>query len=565
MAPGGRMTRHAWLVAGVLATSTLVASLAFARPLARATVRTRAGLVAGVRYGDPAIGWRFLGIPYAMPPTGARRWTAPRPPAAWRGVRPAEAFGAACPQRPQAIATYASLVALNSTLPGRGYFKPFRVDEDCLYLNVWTAELTPKTPAPVIVYVHGGGNVEGAAQTESIGHTFVPHGVTVVSLNYRLGALGFLAHPALSAESPRHVSGNYALLDMIAALDWVQANIAAFGGDPQQVTLMGESAGASDIYMLLASPLVRGKIRRAILQSGSAGIDVLPSLRRRAPFTGGSGSAEDDGLALAHDLGIEDGPDALDQLRALPALEVLAAEGRNPALQAIGPNVDGWVLPQQPGTAFVAGSQLHVPILVGSNTNEARMFRDGPQSREELEGQAKMMLHDGARDALALHPLSEGAPVAQAFEALTEAVGAAGGHWVAAQMREIGVPACYYHFSYPAKGERAAWGAYHWLELLFLGGEFVPERWGEATPADLAFANTLIGIWTRFVKSGDPGAPGLPPWDCRAPGATEAYELGVHLGPIPTPRLKEALTMEAILRTNLTKADAARRDGSPAR
>ena len=562
MTRGAQILTILWMAWGW--TTTLAAPGA-AHPPVRTTVRIPSGQIEGFPYGEPAIGLRFLGIPYAAPPIGARRWTAPSPAPAWSGVRTGAAFGAACPQSPSATATYSARLARNATLPGRGYFMPFRTDEDCLYLNVWTADLKPRVRTPVVVYIHGGGNTEGAGQIESIGHTFVPRGVTVVTFNFRLGALGFLAHPRLSAESPRQVSGNYGLLDMLAALDWVQANIAAFGGDPQQVTLMGESAGASDIYMLLASPLVRGKIRRAILQSGSAGIDVLPSLRRRAPFTGGSESAEDDGLALAHDLGIEDGPDALDQLRALPALEVLAAEGRNPALQAIGPNVDGWVLPQQPGTAFVAGSQLHVPILVGSNTNEARMFRDGPQSREELEGLAKMMLHDGARDALALHPLSEGAPVAQAFEALTEAVGAAGGHWVAAQMREIGVPACYYHFSYPAKGERAAWGAYHWLELLFLGGEFVPEHWGEATPADLAFADTLVGIWTRFVKSGDPGAPGLPPWDCRAPGATEAYELGVHLGPIPTPRLKDALTMEAILRANLTKADAARRDGSSSR
>jgi para-nitrobenzyl esterase len=557
------MARGARILAILLiawGSATTFAASRAGHPSTRTTVRLASGQVEGVPYGEPVIGLRFLGIPYAAPPVGARRWTAPGPAPAWTGVRPGDAFGAACPQSPSAAETYSARLARNATLPGRAYFRPFRTDEDCLYLNVWTADLKPKVRTPVVVYIHGGGNTEGAGQIESIGHTFVPRGVTVVTFNFRLGALGFLAHPRLSAESPQQVSGNYGLLDMLAALDWVQANIAAFGGDPQQVTLMGESAGASDVYMLLASPLVRGKIRRAILQSSVAGIYVLPSLRRRAPFTGGSGSAEDDGLALAHDLGIEDGPDALDQLRALPALEVLAAAGRNPALAAIDANVDGWVLPQQPGTAFVAGRQLHVPILVGSNTNEAGMFGDAPQSRGELEEQAQMMLHDGARDALALHPLPEGAPVTQAFEALTEAVGAASGHWVAAQMRDIGVPACYYHFSYPAKGERAAWGAYHWLELLFLGGEFVPERWGEATPADLAFAETLVGIWTRFAKSGDPGAPGLPPWDCRAPGATEAYELGVHLGPIPTPRLKDALAMETILRANLTKADAARRD-----
>jgi para-nitrobenzyl esterase len=410
--------------------------------------------------------------------------------------------------------------------------------------------------APVVVFVHGGSNLEGSGQVVSLAHTFVPKGVVVVTFNYRLGALGFLAHPALSAESPRHVSGNYALLDILAALDWVHDNIAAFGGDPANVTLMGESAGAWNVYVLLTSPRAAGRFQRAILQSGSAAVILVPTLDRPTWFPGGTESAEDAGVALARDFGAGDGPQALAALRRLPADEILtmaAAKGH----AAIDVNIDGWVLPRQPGAVFAAGEQIRVPLLVGSNANESTMFAGGaPSTADAYRALVEGIVGAGAPALLALQPVDGDAAVATASEGFMEEMFAAGAHWPVERMRAVGSPACQYLFTYRARGRRASWGAYHSLELSFLADDFDPASWGPVLAADRAMSSTLVELWTQFVKSGTPRAAGVPAWRCAMAQDDTVYELGSHLGPIPRPRRAGTDVFEAVLRSNLERIGA---------
>jgi len=209
----------------------------------RAHVRTDTGVIRGVPFGDLPIELMFLGIPYAAAPTGVRRWTAPQPAQPWNETRSADAFGASCPQKRELAEYYAAMLKDYGALPGFGYYAPFRTSEDCLFLNVWSIAVSSDAQQPVIVWIHGGGNKEGTGQLPLLGPSLSRRGVVVVSMNYRLGPLGFLAHPALSAESSHGVSGNYAIMDQIAALQWVRRNIRGFGGDPGNVTVMGESAG----------------------------------------------------------------------------------------------------------------------------------------------------------------------------------------------------------------------------------------------------------------------------------------------------------------------------------
>ncbi len=251
----------------------------------------------------------YLGIPYAAPPVGELRWKPPAPPAPWDGVREATQYGPSCPQPPGALG---------------GDVGP--MDEDCLRLNVWTAARAGDPPRPVMVWIHGGGLRQGSGSMRTYdGASLARAGVVLVSINYRLGVLGFLAHPALTAESPHHTSGDYGLMDQIAALHWVHDNIRAFGGDPGNVTIFGESAGAVSVCDLMCSPLAKGLFERAIAESGSAPDRV----RYRDKDLPGLPSAESDGVALARRLGIPDGPGALAALRATPWQKLLDAAPKN--------------------------------------------------------------------------------------------------------------------------------------------------------------------------------------------------------------------------------------------
>src|SRR4051812_39235676 len=290
--------------------------------------------------GTSADGVRvFKGIPFAAAPIGARRWKEPEPVVAWSGVKNADTFGAQCMQEP-----YPEGSPYASASP------PPAMSEDCLYLNVWTAAKAGDK-RPVMVWIHGGAWTRGSGSTPTYnGAALARKGVVVVTTNYRLGVLGFLAHPELTKESPNHASGNYAILDHIAALKWVQKNIAAFGGDPTRVTIFGESAGSWSVNVLHATPLAKGLFHRAIGESGGqfAGNPSLAQAERR-------------GVALADAVGAR----TLAELRALPADQLLGVE----AFRAIA-NVDGYVLPEDVRTIFGRKRHNDVPVLVGSNANE---------------------------------------------------------------------------------------------------------------------------------------------------------------------------------------------------
>jgi para-nitrobenzyl esterase len=334
-----------------LAMVTVFGNAAAAQQL---TVVTTSGPVRGT--GTEIV--VFKGIPYAAPPTGDRRWRPPAPAESWTAVRDASQFGPQCPQ--QGNFAPRGGVATASMPTG----------EDCLTLNVWTPAKSGRERLPVMVWIHGGGFTIGSgASPRSSGETLAGQGAVVVTFNYRLGALGFLAHPGLSRESDQRISGNYGLLDQIAALRWVHENIGAFGGDPSNVTVFGQSAGAaSGAGMLMVSPLARGLFHRVIAQSAGTIGTVGPKPRLRDAYYG-LPAAEAKNQSMAPDL---------DKLRAMTADEVLAALPNAPTFSTgwhFGPVIDGYVLPDDPGVLLGTSRQAKVPLLIGYNADEAFFYR----------------------------------------------------------------------------------------------------------------------------------------------------------------------------------------------
>src|SRR5271170_6063815 len=328
------------------------------------TVTLVSGRLRGMRFGNERNGVAFLGVPYAAPPTGELRWKPPKPVARWAGMRDATQFGAACPQLPEPWLTYPHW------------------SEDCLFLNVWTRQTSARNKQPVIVFFHGGSNRAGYSQRDQLVMSLSRSGLVVVSANYRLGPLGFLAHPALTAESGHASSGNYGLLDQIQALKWVRENIARFGGDPGRITVMGQSSGGVDSCLLMASPLARGLFQQAILESGECQSTLNEDIRTPISLNGISGTGEEAGRRLAADVGITNGPNILKKLRNVPVGTILKATSsdRNLQFDAI---VDGWAVAEQPEKIFAEGRQAHIPVLVGSNADEATVFGPGPATLSE--------------------------------------------------------------------------------------------------------------------------------------------------------------------------------------
>ena len=448
------MSHRTLLAALVLGTATLHAQ-------ARGPVVTVAeGSLRGV---DTAGVIAFFGVPYAAPPVGDLRWQPPQPAARWSVVRSAERLGKNCMQGQPF-----------------GDIDPFAagVSEDCLYLNVWTAR-TEGRRAPVMVWIHGGGFYAGfGGEERHHGGVLARKGAVVVTLNYRLGPFGFLAHPALAEGG--HGAGNYGLLDQIAALEWVKRNIARFGGDPARVTIFGESAGAASVGFLVASPLAKGLFHRAILESG-AGIGRAPARP----------AAEAEGVRFAEALGIRGtGAEAAARLRAVPADSVLAAmQGRGPdgrpAMLARQPVLDGRVLPRSVDSALATGRANLVPVIVGSNADEG----DAPY----------------------------GAP-ARSFARLVTGRGQKA--WM---------------YRYTRVGEDSASrrrGAYHSSEITFVFGRPRPIREDAGrTPYDSTLADAMSDYWVAFAASGDPnGEPASAKWG-RWPAYDPGTDAHMELGP----------------------------------
>jgi para-nitrobenzyl esterase len=476
-------------------------------------VRTTAGLVSGIDADGLLI---YLGVPYAAPPVDDLRWRAPQPATHWEGVRACESYGPSCPQ----------LAAIDLIAA----FDVGEQDEDCLYLNVWApAGATARGSAmsegetavgadpesgglPVLVFIHGGGFSSGSGSMALYdGANLARLGAVVLTINYRLGVLGFLAHPALAAEDADGGSGNYGLLDQIAALTWVRDNVSAFGGDPANVTVFGESAGAMSICDLMVSPRADGLFARAIVQSGpfdahGAGMEAVRT----------NAEAERAGRELARRLGCDEAPDELAALRAVPVRRLLraaaATAGSGPGGIGFGPVIDGAVLPGDPASLFAAGGFHDVGLLVGANADEANLFLSmmRGQSAAQLTAYVRRLSAPYGDEVLALFPTDEyGSPKAALSRAVTVMGFLAPARFAAASVARRGGDAYLYHFARrpPVAGDL---GAFHGLELPYVfGNSALTLAVTEGVDGELSSA--MMRYWVAFAASGDPnGVAGGP-------------------------------------------------------
>jgi para-nitrobenzyl esterase len=456
-----------------------------------AIVDSPAGKLEGLIEGKLRV---FKGIPYVLPPVGQARWRPPSPMPRWEGIRKATEFGPACLQpKPQLSTVYTR--------------DPMPMSEDCLTLNIW-APIDARA-APVFFWIYGGALVGGASREPFYDGTRLSNqGVVVVSINYRIGALGWLAHPELSAESPDRVSGNYGLLDQIEALRWVRRNIVSFGGDPSNVTIAGESAGALSVMYLMAAPAARGLFSKAIAES--AYMISVPELKRRS-F--GTPSAEETGTKLAAALHAEN----IVALRAMDAAKL--AEAAPAALYFPWPTIDGHVLPRQLVDVFDKGEQAPVPLLAGFNSGEIRSLRilapTAPATASEYEKKIRERYLDLADEFLRLYPSNN----------LQESVWATTRDalygWTAERLvrkqTAIGQPSYLYFFDhgYPAE-ETAGLHAFHASELPYVFGtlDATPPLWPKipATREESKLSDAMVGYWSSFVHTGQPRAATEPDW-----------------------------------------------------
>jgi para-nitrobenzyl esterase len=423
---------------------------------------------------------RFLGVPFAKPPVGPLRWRAPQTPVPWQGVRPATSYGPDCVQDAMIEP------------PGPGWVNP--VNEDCLYLNVWRPAHAHKRPLPVMVWIYGGAFIMGAGSFPPYdGTAFARQDVILVNFNYRLGRFGTFAHPALMQEQAGQPAGNYGVLDQIAALNWVRDNIAAFGGDPNNVTIFGESAGASSVNFLMASPLARGLFNKAISQSGGSGANLksLDAMETEAKIWAASKGVKDDNAVA---------------LRALTTAQVLDS----PETQVASPFIDGKIITQSTDTAFATGAVAKVPYLVGSNGYEESLLRWLPG------GEKGLLAKPGADAVLKLYMSTGLDQVAAGKKMWGDAAMTLPAHTRAAEMAAAGQKVWLYRYSYVPESLRSTLpGAGHEaeIEMVFATQHGrIPHIW---SPGDKTMAATVHRYWVNFARVGDPngeGDPGLRQW-----------------------------------------------------
>lgn len=479
-------------------------------------VRTESGPVTGTPSTDPSI-TTFKGIPFAAPPAGDMRWRAPEPPVKWQGVRHADKFGANCIQ-----------TIVQEKKPWTHEFMAHgEVSEDCLFLNIWMPAARPDEKHPVLVFLHGGANTEGSGSIDAYnGEGLARKGIVTITINYRLGIFGFFTHPELSKESPNHVSGNYALLDQIAALKWVHTNIAAFGGDPDRVTVAGQSAGASDIALLIVSPLAKGLFHRAIMESGGA------------PGGGGGrelSSAEADGAKFAEAKGAH----SLAELRAIAAKDIVSPAGqRSGPPVRFGPVIDGYVVPASQKDIFTAGKQTagkqnDVPTLTGSNADENGASPNPKITMAQFRMETRRY-GDLADEFLKVYPVAtdEEAGI-RANEAARDRQRVALDLWAAARAGGSKTPAFLYFYNHVLPGPDAAqYGAFHTSEVPYvLNSLAASDR--PFTAEDHKVAEMLSSYWANFAAGGDPNGKGLPHWPSVKEQPGVVMELGDNTRAIP--------------------------------
>jgi para-nitrobenzyl esterase len=431
------------------------------------TAKLDAGVVEGEAAEDVLV---FRGIPFAAPPSGNLRWRAPQPVAHWSGVRPAKAIGAACPQPHVSDEPWARVGPQS---------------EDCLFLNVWRPKSAEKLP--VMVFIHGGSFRAGSGGVPLYdGTALAKRGAVIVTINYRLGRLGFFAHPALTKENTDGLLANYGLMDQIASLRWVQRNIAQFGGDQKNVTIFGESAGAVSVQALMASPEASGLFHKAISESGG-GFTVAPALK----------AAEAGGQQWAVKQGLQDA--TAEQLRALPFDKVATAEA------LIGASIDGRVLKDSPAKAFMQKQQADVPLMIGGNSNEFTLAG--------LTGAAMLTLGPPAyQGLLAEYRAAPDSRVGPEGDLAIQAVSSQPSRYLAGRQAAKGQKAYTYYFTQQPASERATKpGSEHGGELSYLfGTRLNAETWDAA---DEKVSQLMGDYWVRFARTGDPNGAGAPRWE----------------------------------------------------
>jgi len=485
-----------WRLFDVALRSACLLGCAVAVAAAADQVKVEGGVLEGIAGADSAVRV-FEGVPFAAPPVGALRWQAPQPPAAWSGVRKADQFGARCYQ----AGLFSDMI-----------FRDKGISEDCLYLNVWTPAPAPRKGLPVLVYFHGGGFAAGSGDEPRYdGTNFAKLGVVVVTINYRLGVFGFCSHPELTAESPHKASGNYGLLDMIAALQWVQRNIAAFGGDPAQVTIGGESAGSAAVSTLVASPLAAGLFRGAIGESGA--VFNSNGVLGATPLD----QAEKMGAQFATAAGAK----SLAELRALSAEDVLKVYGKGGPMR-FGPTLDGYFLPADLATIYSAGKQNHVALLAGWNADEVRGSVLGAKEKTtaaSFAGMLKARFGDKAGDAAKVYAAStdEDALASAGDLASDTFIVYCTWKWIEMHAATGQAPAYRFRFdrAVPLPGDMHIAGvpglAGHSWELEYVFGALDSKKaaWG---PEDRKASAQIAAYFANFIKTTNPNGAGLPEW-----------------------------------------------------
>ncbi|MGA7538799.1 MAG: carboxylesterase family protein [Steroidobacteraceae bacterium] len=510
--PGSRLLLPAKALCASLICLAMIAMAHARSATAALEVRVDGGMVRGALERKVIA---YKGIPYAAPPVGALRWAPPQPVKPWKGVRSALHFGPDCAQ-----------------LPTPGDAAPLRTvsKENCLYVNVWRPRAASAHDLPVMVWIYGGGFVDGGTSPAVYdGTEFARDGVVLVSFNYRLGNFGFFAFPALTRRQRGGLLGNYTFMDQIAALEWVRRNAAAFGGDPHDVTLFGESAGGMSVNALLMTPLARGLFARAIIESGGGRDNIFHA----RPLIGSADSAEAVGVSLARHLGVEgEGVAALAALRALPAAKLV--DGLNMATlpddrtYAGGPILDGRLYLGAPTAVYAAGGGARVPVMIGTNTDEI-----GHLNASSLPA----LWASFGPDAAAARALYD--PDGQ--RTLTEVSNAAGGdQWMVEPARAIarllsarGQRVYEYRFGYIASSlRRSLSGAPHASEIPFVFDTVAAHYGSETSRADETLARRMHAYWVAFAKTGRPDPQGLPAWP-EYHASTDRLMRFTERGPVP--------------------------------
>ncbi len=481
-------------------------------------VKIRQGSVEGIPGKQDASITVFKGIPVAAPPVGDLRWKAPQPARPWQGVRKADTFSANCIQN-----------IVEQTLPWTHEFMPHgAISEDCLYVNIWTPAKSASAKLPVFVYIHGGAFTGGSGSVALYdGEGLARKGIVVVNFNYRVGIFGFFTHPELTKESEHHASGNYGLLDHVAALQWVRDNIAAFGGDPARVTICGQSAGASSVHALTASPLAKGLFQRAIAQSGSS-IGGMGLMGTRA-----LADSEQDGVRFASAKGAK----SIADLRAMTAEQItapVAGGGRGGASFRGGVVVDGYMLPASVGQVFAEGKQNDVPTLTGLTANDMGITSSPNITLEAFQNQAKQRYGDLAEAFLKAYPANSNAEAAKASLTASQDQNKVSMYlWAVERAKTAKTKVFTYYWSHTLPGPRAAQDqAFHSSELPYMFDTlYMSDR--PFVDIDRKIAEKLSSYWVNFVTSGDPNGRGLAHWPAVSDRPDTTMLVGDDWAPIP--------------------------------